>query len=165
MGRSTPWFVTGVVVAVAISLYFIPKQMPDRIPDVVEVNQQNFDSLVDTQDRTILFNFWTSECPPSLEHDAILKRISKQYEGDIIVASVNLDEHETLGHRFDIQRIPTMIFMKNRKILKRAVGVHSEDLVHFQVAEAIRLSAFLNPESTGGTKRRDESTIQDGPVR
>ena len=166
MSRITTWIVTGVVAAAAVGYCYLPESDHEsKTNGVVEVNLENFDALVSDASRLVLLNFWTADCPPSLEHESILRRVAEKYDGELVVGNVNLDEHQSIGHRCRIQRIPTLILMKNRKILSRDVGVHTEDMIDFKIANT--MSGFLPSEQSSKTpqKPRNSSAIQEGPVR
>ena len=49
--------------------------------------------------------------------------MSLQVGDQAIVAKVNVDEERNLAAQFGVEAIPTLVLMKNGKILNRFVGV------------------------------------------
>jgi thioredoxin 1 len=74
----------------------------------------------------------------------ILDKIAKEYAGKLIVAKVNTDENSENALKYNVQGIPTMLFVSNGKIVHKQVGALPEPNIRMV------LEQFL--ETVGTTK-------------
>jgi len=49
--------------------------------------------------------------------------------GKVLVASMNIHEHQDMAMKLGIQCVPTMVIFKNSKEIQRFVGLHSESAI------------------------------------
>jgi len=59
----------------------------------------------------------------------ILDKMAKEFAGKLIIAKVNTDEHQEWASKYGVQGIPTMLMMKDGKIVHRQVGVLPEPML------------------------------------
>lgn len=89
---------------------------------VIHIDQNNFQSEVLNSDRPVLLDFWAPWCVPCRMVRPILDEIAGE-RGDIKVAKVNVDEQPELAGQFGVMSIPTLVVMKDGKVVQQAVGV------------------------------------------
>ena len=89
---------------------------------VIHIDQNNFQSEVLNSDRPVLLDFWAPWCVPCRMVGPILDEIAGE-RGDIKVAKVNVDEQPELAGQFGLMSIPTLVVMKDGKVVQQAVGV------------------------------------------
>jgi thioredoxin 1 len=56
-----------------------------------------------------------------------------------VVGKVNVDQHEAIAAQYEIASIPTLLYFKNGQVVKKTVGVVSEDTLRGQMEEVISL--------------------------
>ena len=88
---------------------------------VIEITKENFQSEVLNSDKPTLLDFWASWCGPCRMFSPIVDEISEE-RSDIKVGKINVDEQTELAARFGIMSIPTLVVLKNGKIVNQAVG-------------------------------------------
>ncbi len=88
---------------------------------VIEITKENFQSEVLNSDKPTLLDFWASWCGPCRMVSPIVDEISEE-RSDIKVGKINVDEQTELAARFGIMSIPTLVVLKNGKIVNQAVG-------------------------------------------
>ena len=88
---------------------------------VIHINQNNFSSEVLQSDQPILLDFWASWCGPCRMVSPILDEIAAE-RSDIKVGKVNVDEQPELAAQFGVMSIPTLVVMKNGRVVNQAVG-------------------------------------------
>ena len=60
----------------------------------------------------------------------IVEDIAKEYDGKIKVGKVNVDEEPELAGAFQVASIPTVVILKNGKIVNQSIGYKpKEELV------------------------------------
>lgn len=89
---------------------------------VITITNTNFQSEVINSDKPVLLDFWASWCAPCRMLSPIVDEIANE-RGDIKVGKVNVDEEPELAGKFGVMSIPTLVVMKNGKIVNQSVGV------------------------------------------
>ena len=88
---------------------------------VIHINQNNFSSEVLQFDQPVLLDFWASWCGPCRMVSPILDEIAAE-RSDIKVGKINVDEQPELAGEFGVMSIPTLLVMKNGRVVNQAVG-------------------------------------------
>jgi len=71
----------------------------------------------------VLVDFWASWCAPCLAAAPILEELSKEYDGKVSFAKVNVEENSSVAAKYGIAAIPTMIVFKGSKPVQQIVGL------------------------------------------
>ena len=74
----------------------------------------------------VIVDLWAPWCGPCRMVAPILERVAKKYAGALKVVKVNVDDNRFLQVKFQAQSIPTMLLMKNGKVVARQVGAMSQ---------------------------------------
>lgn len=88
---------------------------------VIHIDRNNFQSEVLDSDRPVLLDFWAPWCTPCRMVGPILDEIAGE-RSDIKVAKVNVDEQPELAGQFGVMSIPTLMVMKEGRIVQQAMG-------------------------------------------
>ena len=90
------------------------------------VTDDAFDSEVLQSPIPVLVDYWAEWCGPCKMIAPILDEVSRDYEGRLQVAKVNVDENQALPARFGIRGIPTLMLFKNGQPIATKVGALSK---------------------------------------
>ena len=88
---------------------------------VININNNNFQDEVMHSEKLVLLDFWASWCGPCWMVSPIVDEIAAQ-RSDIKVGKINVDEQPELAAQFGVMSIPTLVVMKNGKVINQAVG-------------------------------------------
>ena len=100
---------------------------------VIHIDQNSFAGEVLFSDKPVLLDFWASWCGPCRMVSPIIEEIADA-RSDIRVGKINVDEQPELARRFGIMSIPTLVVMKNGRIVNRTVGVRSRSEIESMLA-------------------------------
>jgi len=95
---------------------------------VVHLTKDNFDSVVNQNEKRVLIDFWAPWCGPCLMLGPIIEEIAAERD-DIIVAKVNVDDEMELARIFRIVSIPTVIVMKNGEKVASSLGYKPKEAI------------------------------------
>ena len=88
---------------------------------VIHINKSNFQNEVLNSEKPILLDFWASWCGPCRMVSPVVDEIASE-RGDIKVGKVNVDEQPERAAQFGVMSIPTLVVMKNGKVVNQIVG-------------------------------------------
>ena len=94
----------------------------------ININKNNFQSEVMNSDKPVLLDFWAPWCAPCRMVVPIIEEIAGE-RPDIKVGKINVDEQPELASKFGIMSIPTLVVMKNRKIVQQVSGARPKNAI------------------------------------
>lgn len=87
----------------------------------ISVNKNNFNQEVLNSDKPVLMDFWAPWCGPCRMVVPLVEEIAKE-RSDIKVVKINVDEEQELAMQFGVMSIPTLVVMRNGKIVNQVTG-------------------------------------------
>jgi len=88
---------------------------------VVHITKDNFESIVNQNEKPVLIDFWAPWCGPCQMMGPIIEEIAVE-RPDIIVGKIDVDEEMELARQFRIMSIPTIVVMKNGEKAATSIG-------------------------------------------
>ena len=85
-----------------------------------KINKNNFDEIRN-KNGIVLLDFYADWCGPCRMVSPIVDEIANERQ-DIIVGKINVDEEEALAVEFGVYSIPTLVVMKDGKVLEQSAG-------------------------------------------
>lgn len=103
----------------------------------LEITDFNFNEIVLNSKVPVVIDFWASWCQPCHVMLSLINRLTKDYEEKILVCKVNIELNPKLTQHFQIQSVPTLLFINDQTIHNRVVGLinygeiiqHTETLI------------------------------------
>ncbi|MDF2871365.1 thioredoxin [Clostridium sp. KNHs205] len=96
---------------------------------VLKITRDNFDKEVLESEKTVLLDFWASWCGPCKMVSPIIDQVAEEKKDSIKVGKINIDEEEELAARFRIMSIPTLVVIKDGKVVDSTVGVKPKNAI------------------------------------
>ena len=88
----------------------------------LKITRENFENEVMKSNIPVLIDFWAPWCGPCRMMGPIIEQLAEEYEGKAKVGKVNVDEEDELSQAFGVMSIPTIVLVKDGKVVRQAVG-------------------------------------------
>ena len=83
-------------------------------------NKKEFEKLF-TESQALVCDFSASWCGPCKSLEPVLKKLEKDNQ-DIVFVQIDVNKQRELSDKYRIQAMPTVLFVKKGKEIKRIVG-------------------------------------------
>jgi thioredoxin 1 len=102
-----------------------------------DITEAQFAEKVEQAAAPVLVDFSATWCPPCKMLHPVIERIALEFAGKLDVYGVDTDENQELSQRFMISGVPTMIFFKSGKEVRKLVGFRDYDTLKREVESII----------------------------
>ncbi|HAP04934.1 MAG TPA: thiol reductase thioredoxin [Methylophilaceae bacterium] len=94
--------------------------------NIIHLSDATFETEVLQSNIPVLVDYWAEWCGPCKMIAPILDEISKDYDGKLKIAKLNIDENAQTPAKFGIRGIPTLMIFKNGNVEATKVGALSK---------------------------------------
>ncbi len=101
---------------------------------IKHITDDSFGTDVLQASQPVLVDYWAEWCGPCKAIAPILDEVSKDYDGRVQIAKMNVDENREVPAKFGIRGIPTLMLFKDGQLAATKVGALSK----------AQLTAFLD---------------------
>lgn len=95
--------------------------------DILHLNDNTFEEAVMKSDKPVLVDFWATWCMPCRMLAPSVESMVERFDGQAVVAKVDVDECPLLSATFRIASIPTLMVFKDGQPVEKSVGVIDEE--------------------------------------
>ena len=90
------------------------------------INDENYEAVV-AEGTPMMLDFWATWCGPCKKIGPDIEALAQEYEGQVIVGKVNVEEADDLATKFKIRNVPTVLYIKNGEVVDKIVGATTKD--------------------------------------
>jgi len=94
-------------------------------PQPIHISDADFEAKVLKADTLAIVDLWAEWCNPCHLIAPIIEDLAAEYDGQVVVAKLDVDHNPNTPARFGIMGIPTVLFIKNGREVDRIVGTQS----------------------------------------
>ena len=105
------------------------------IDEPIHVTDSAFEKTVLESKLPVLVDFWAPWCGPCKMVAPTLDKLAKENAGKLLVTKVNTDENPEWAMKYEVQGIPTMLFVADGKVVHRQVGALPEPMLREVVTQ------------------------------
>jgi len=99
------------------------------ITEPIHVTDAAFEKVVLQSPLPVIVDFWAPWCAPCKMVAPLLDKLAKEKSGQLLVAKVNTDDNPQWAQQFQVQGIPTMLFVAGGRVVHRQVGALPEAML------------------------------------
>jgi thioredoxin 1 len=98
---------------------------------IIEINEDNYETIVQQTEKPVLLDFYLSVCKPCQFLLPTLEKLVEEFADTVVVAKMCLDDefkfNREIGVHFGIFSVPTVIFLHHGKLVGRKGGPQKKE--------------------------------------
>ncbi|MBD8943182.1 MAG: thioredoxin [Clostridiales bacterium] len=103
------------------------------------LNADNFENEVLKSDMPVIVDFYADWCMPCKVMAPVVNEIEKKYINSIKMGKINIDENPMVALDYRVLSIPTLLFIKDGKVLGRLEEAVTKNVVETKIKKYFNL--------------------------
>ncbi|WP_424966155.1 MULTISPECIES: thioredoxin [unclassified Dinoroseobacter] len=103
----------------------------------VAVTDDTFDAEVTKSDIPVVVDFWAEWCGPCKQIGPALEELSEQFDGQVKIAKINVDENPNSPAQMGVRGIPALFMFKDGQVISNKVGAAPKAALQSWIQEAL----------------------------
>ena len=95
----------------------------------LKLSSENFEKEVLNSEKPVLVDFYADWCGPCNAMAPIVEELATELNEKAKVGKINVDENSDIAVEYNVMSIPTLVVMKNGKIVQQVSGARPKDAI------------------------------------
>ena len=107
----------------------------------IQITESNFETEVLNSTQPVIVDFYADWCGPCKMIAPALEEIATDLQGKVKIAKVNVDEQSALAQRYNIQSLPTLLYLQGGEVVNQLIGAASKKVILGKLESAANAAA------------------------
>lgn len=104
--------------------------MADAQKGAIHLSEADFQKTVEESGMPVFVDFYADWCGPCQLAAPIIDKLADEYKGKMVIAKLNVDEHNAIAAKYGVMSIPTVLIFDKKgdkiEVVEKQVGFPGE---------------------------------------
>ena len=87
----------------------------------LELTDGNIKEIINSG-KPVVVDFWAEWCGPCRMVGPIVEELTKEFDGQVVIGKMDVDENVETPNEYGIRNIPTILFFKDGQVVDKQIG-------------------------------------------
>jgi thioredoxin 2 len=117
------------------------------LPWIVDAGDDDFAEVAEQATIPVLVDMWATWCGPCRRVSPVLAQLARERAGQIKLVKVDVDKAPRLSQRFDVKAVPTLMVLRDGKVLAHQPGAAPANVLRDWLDRALAAPAGATQEA------------------